>query len=141
MIYLLLGTNMGDREANLTRARGMLEQQLGVVLTCSGVLETTAIGFEGPDFLNQVVAFEGDCEPYGLLHTCQRIERAMGRKKHKPVYDESGKRIYSSRLIDIDILKLNGMTVSEADLQIPHPQVGGRPFVKELLAQLETEHE
>jgi 2-amino-4-hydroxy-6-hydroxymethyldihydropteridine diphosphokinase len=134
MIYLLLGTDMGDRRANLGRARELLGKELGVSLHCSPELETAAIGFEGPDFLNQIVAFDGIFEPYDLLHRCQAIEVAMGRKPHKAEYDAAGHRIYSPRIIDIDILHLNGVCMDAPDLTIPHPQVFTRPFVKELLA-------
>ena len=136
MIYLLLGSDMGDRRANIGRARELLEKELGVSLHCSPEMETAAIGFEGPDFINQVVSFDGDFEPYDLLHRCQAIEVAMGRKPHKASYDSDGRRIYSPRTIDIDILHLNGVCMEDADLTIPHPQVLTRPFVKELLAQM-----
>ena len=151
MIYLLLGTDMGDREANLSRARELLAEQLGkerlverwgecgdetVALKCSEVMETVAIGFEGPAFLNQVVAFDGDFEPYKLLRCCQAVEIAMGRPAHKARYDADGRRIYEPRIIDVDILHLNGVLMDEPELTIPHPQVFTRPFVKELLAMM-----
>lgn len=134
MIYLLLGTDMGDRRANLGRARELLCKELCVSLHCSPEMETAAIGFEGPDFLNQVVAFDGSFKPYDLLRRCQAIEAAMGRKPHKAEYDAAGRRFYSPRIIDIDILHLNGVCMDAPDLTIPHPQVFTRPFVKELLA-------
>ena len=133
MIYLLLGSDMGDRSANLSRARELLSLELGVKLMCSEVLETEAIGFDGPAFLNQAVAFDGDFEPYDLLHRCQGIEAAMGRKPHKASFDSEGRRIYAPRIIDIDILHLNGVVMDEPDLTIPHKQVFQRPFVNELL--------
>lgn len=133
MIYLLLGSDMGDRSANLSRARELLSLELGVKLMCSEVLETEAIGFDGPAFLNQAVAFDGDFEPYDLLHRCQGIEVSMGRKPHKASFDSEGRRIYAPRIIDIDILHLNGVVMDEPDLTIPHKQVLQRPFVNELL--------
>ena len=133
MIYLLLGTDMGDRQANLGRARELLAKELGVELMCSGVLETEAFGFDGPAFLNQAVAFDCDFEPYDLLHRCQAVEVAMGRKPHKACYDADGRRIYEPRIIDIDILHLNGLVMDEPDLTIPHKQVFQRPFVNRIL--------
>lgn len=135
MIYLLLGTDMGDRSANLSSARELLSQELGVRLLCSEVLETEAIGFDGPAFLNQAVAFDGDFEPCDLLHRCHGIEAAMGRKPHKAVYDSEGRRIYAPRIIDIDILHLNGVVMDEPELTIPHKQVFQRPFVLGLMQQ------
>ena len=160
MIYLLLGTDMGDREANLSRARELLAEQLGkarlveqkgerqaeqnrerrgecgdgtVVLKCSEAMETEAIGFEGPAFLNQVVAFDGDFEPYELLRRCQAVEIAMGRPAHRARYNADGRRIYAPRIIDIDILHLNGVLMDEPELTIPHPQVFSRLFVQTLM--------
>ncbi len=135
MIYLLLGTDMGDRSANLSSARELLSQELGVRLLCSEVLETEAIGFDGPAFLNQAVAFDGYFEPCDLLHRCQGIEAVMGRKPHKAVYDSEGRRIYAPRIIDIDILHLNGVVMDEPELTIPHRQVFQRPFVLGLMQQ------
>ena len=134
MIYLLLGTDMGDRRANLERARELLEKELGVTLKCSEILETEAIGFDGPAFLNQVVAFDDEIEPYSLLQICHDVEAAMGRKPHKARYDHRGYRIFEPRIIDVDILHLNGVCMDEPNLTIPHPQVFSRPFVQQLLA-------
>ena len=157
MIYLLLGTDMGDREANLSRARELLAQVLSegrnaeeecekraegkdhergngiLALKCSAVMETEAIGFEGPAFLNQVVAFDGDFEPYELLRRCQAVEVAIGREPHRARYDADGRRIYEPRIIDVDILHLNGVLMDEPQLTIPHPQVFSRPFVQTLM--------
>ena len=133
MIYLLLGTDMGDRRANLGRARELLQKELGVSLYRSPEMETEAVGFDGPDFLNQIVAFDGDFEPYNLLRRCQAVEIAMGRPAHKAAFDSEGRRIYSPRIIDIDILHLNGVVMDEEDLTIPHKQIFTRPFVKQLL--------
>lgn len=133
---MLLGSDMGDRDANLRIARELIETALGVELTCSAVMETEAIGFDGPAFLNQVVAFNGEFEPYELLHRCQGIEMAMGREPHKARYDSDGLRIYEPRIIDIDILFLDGLVIDEPELRIPHLQVEQRPFVKQLLMQL-----
>lgn len=136
MIYLLLGTNLGDRSANLSIARTMLEESLEVSLHCSPQMATEAIGFSGPQFLNQIVCFEAEIEPYKLLSICKQIESKMGRKQPKALFDKNGSRMYHNRIIDIDILMLNDVTMTEADLMIPHPQVESRSFVKELLQQL-----
>lgn len=141
MIYLMLGTDKGDRMANLSRARELLSQKLSVTLQCSGIMETEAIGFYGPAFLNQAVAFEADIKPHDLLAVCQGIEAAMGRKPHKARYGKDGRRIYKPRVIDIDILMMNDLAVDTEDLTIPHPQVESRPYVKVLLQQLTNEEE
>ena len=141
MIYLMLGTDKGDRLANLSRARELLSRKLATDLQCSPVMETEAVGFDGPAFLNQAVAFEGDIGPYELLAVCRQVEAAMGRKPHKARYDKAGRRIYKPRVIDIDILMMNDIVMDSEDLKIPHPQVDSRPYVKILLQQLASKEE
>lgn len=139
MIVLSLGTNLGDRSVNLAQARALLETKLKVTLKCSKELETKAIGFEGEDFLNQVVAFEkpDGLEPEGLLDICQRIEIEMGRKPHCPKYQEDGTRLYEDRIIDIDILFFDDVKINTERLTIPHTQVQERFFVTELLQNID----
>ena len=136
MIYLAIGTNLGDREWNLDRARALLAEELKTDLICSDILETEAIGFDGPDFLNQVVAFRSDVKPEALLDICQKIEVEMGRPAHEARYDGEGRRIYGSRVIDIDILVFDNLEMTTPRLTIPHPQVKERPYVQRLLSSL-----
>ena len=139
MIYLLLGSNLGDREAYLNAACGMLEDALKVSLKRTAVLETEAVGFDGLAFLNMAVAFEAPegLTPIRLLNLCQRVEAALGRPRHKPAFDAGGRRIYSNRTIDIDILKYDGLVRSTKRLTLPHPQIYSRPFAAALLEELE----
>ena len=136
MIILGLGTNLGDREWNLEQARALLGEALHCDMLCSQILETEAVGFDGPAFLNQAVGFQADIEPLELLDICQDIERQMGRPAHKAQFDPEGRRIYESRTIDIDILIFNGLNINSERLTVPHPQIVERPFVKELLNDL-----
>ena len=133
MIYLLLGTNLGDREWNLEQAKSLLSQEFRTDMLCSEIMETEAVGFEGPDFLNQIVAFDAPVGCEELLDICQGIEVQMGRPAHEAKFDSSGRRIYHDRIIDIDILFFNDMAVRSDRLVIPHPQVEERPFVGKLL--------
>ena len=133
MIYLSLGTNLGNRAENLRIAREMLSEALNAVPLCSCELETVAVGFDAPAFLNQVVAFEAEITPEALLDICQEIEVKMGRPRHKAAFDAAGKRIYENRTIDIDILIFNDLEIHTERLAIPHPQVWTRPFVRTLL--------
>ena len=137
MIFLSLGTNMGDREANLAVARAKLSRKFGVVLSVSQVLETKAMGFDGADFLNQVVAFQSDLSPKAILYACQQIEVEMGRKLHTPRYDGAGNRIYQNRIIDIDILTCGNVHIHTAELTIPHTQCYTRRFIKDLLETMD----
>ncbi len=140
MIVLLLGSNLGDREAFLNAACGMLEDALGMDLKRTEIMETEAIGFEGPAFFNMAVAFEAPVglTPIKLLNLCQKVEVALGRQRHKAVYDKDGRRVYASRTIDIDILKYDDVARSTKRLTLPHPQIKSRPFAAALLKEIES---
>lgn len=133
MIYLVLGSNLGDREWNLEQAKALLAEALKVDMLCSQVLETEAIGFDGSAFLNQAVCFDCAIEPEALLDICQDIEVRLGRPRHQPEYDAQGRRIFHDRTIDIDIVLFDDRQIHTDRLTIPHPQLWERPYVKELL--------
>ncbi len=133
MIYLALGSNLGDREWNLEQAKAMLAEALHTDMLCSQVLETEAVGFDGPAFLNQAVCFESDISQEALLDLCQDIEVKLGRPRHAVEYDVGGRRIFHDRTIDIDILKFNDLEIHTDRLVIPHPQIRERAYVQELL--------
>ncbi len=131
MIYLSLGTNLGDKVENLNKAIQLLEDKLSVKLIKSTVLETEPVGFKSNDnFLNQVVSME-DCDysPEELLDICQGIEVELGRAPHSIRFNKDGSRAYSSRVIDIDILLYHNLRIDTERLQIPHPQMFKRDFV------------
>ena len=139
MIILLLGSNLGDREAYLNAACGLLEDALGVYLLRTAVKETEAVGFSGPAFLNMAVAFEAPetLTPMRLLEVCQSVEVMLGRPRHEAAFDADGRRIYSSRTVDIDILKYDDVECATKQLTLPHPQIYSRPFAAELLSEIE----
>ena len=139
MIFLALGSNLDDRAENLRVAREKLSQQLGVRLIESPVMATAAIGFNGAEFLNQVVAFEKEIKSLTLLNQCQQIEREMGRAAHEPQFDAAGERIYENRVIDIDLLTCGGVRIKTRRLTLPHPQCWERPYIAQLVAQLPEE--
>ena len=140
-VYLSLGTNQGDRQANLSRALGELERRLGgAPLHVSSVIETPAWGFEGPDFLNCAACFELErpWTPTRLLDACQAIERKLGRRG-SPEWDADGRRIYRDRPIDIDILLWGVRRVHTTRLVIPHPLMAQRDFVMIPLREIADE--
>ncbi len=138
MICLLLGSNKGDREGNLAAARDLLSDRLRTGLRCSEVMRTEALGFEGAEFLNQAVAFDKEIDPMSLLELTQACEVELGREPHTAEFDAEGRRVYRDRTIDIDILIFNDLQIHTERLEIPHPQIWSRPFVKVLLEQIET---
>ena len=136
MICLVLGSNLGDREWNLEQAKAMLAEALKVDMICSQVLETEAIGFDGPPFLNQAVCFESTIAPEALLDLCQDIEVQLGRPRHEAQYDAAGRRLFSNRTIDIDILTFHDQEIHTDRLTVPHPQLWERPYVQALLDEM-----
>lgn len=119
-VYLALGTNLGDRQANLETAKEMMPPEV-VVMRESPIYVTPPWGYENqPDFLNQVIEVQTDLPPKTLLHFLKNIENEMGREKRF----RNG-----PRLIDLDIIFYGQRVVDEEDLQIPHPRLEGRAFV------------
>lgn len=122
--FLGLGSNLGDRREQLRAAVGSLPG----VIAVSDVYETDPVG--GPEqgrFLNIVVEIDTDLDPRALLGLCHRIESAAGRVRDVR---------WGPRTLDVDILWVDGVTVDDADLQIPHPRMWERRFVLEPLAEL-----
>ena len=135
-LYLALGSNLGDRERNITRALELLDIRLnGHALAISPMMETKAIGFDGKDFINCVALYDCGSDPFDVLDICKSIERQMGRTDERE-YDAEGRRVYHDRIIDIDILMYGDRKIDSDRLVLPHPQVETRPYIKELLLLL-----
>lgn len=119
-IYLALGSNLGDRLANLKQAIAALTPQMDVRAK-SQVYETPPWGYaDQPKFLNQVVKAKTYLDPEPLLKHLKRLEVALGRKESFP---------NGPRLIDIDILFYDDVVVDKPSLIIPHPRLHERGFV------------
>jgi 2-amino-4-hydroxy-6-hydroxymethyldihydropteridine diphosphokinase len=127
-VLLGLGSNLGDRRRLL---RDAIDSLPGVTKV-SGVYETDPVG--GPagqsKYLNLVVAIESGATPRQLLGMCHRLESAAGRVR--------GER-WGPRQLDIDILWIDGETVHESDLEVPHPRMWDRRFVLVPLADIAPE--
>lgn len=135
-VFLCLGTNLGDRKKNINKAIFLLNLQFArKYCEISDIINTEAVGFEGPDFLNCVVVYKTRRSPQSLLRLCKKVERIMGRDD-KPEYDTNGNRVYHDRIIDIDILLYGNIEIDTPELTIPHPQVRTRAHVRELLESL-----
>lgn len=131
IVYLGLGTNMGNRRANLVRAAAALAERVGDILALSGFMETEPWGFESENlFLNAAIKMETTLGPEALLVETQAIEREMGREKKS---DGS----YHDRVIDIDILLYDDLHIESPELVVPHPLMGERLFVMAPLAEIE----
>ena len=129
--YLGIGTNLGDRTANLRHAVELINEQAGHVLACSSFIETEPWGFASDNaFLNAVVEIDTPHTPHELLRITQTIEREMGRT-HKSIGG-----VYSDRIIDIDILLYEDLVINEPGLTIPHHLMWQRRFVYEPLLEI-----
>ncbi len=131
---IALGSNMGDRAANLSQARLLIGGRIGGIVRASSVIETEAWGFDAPPFLNQVVVVRTPLEPLPLLDALQRIERDLGRTE-KTTYTDGVPR-YHDRTIDLDILDYDGLVYQDERLTLPHPRISERDFVLRSLDEL-----
>ena len=123
-VFLSLGSNLGDKEANIRKAISLIGERVGLVLRQSSLISTEPWGFESDNrFVNAAVLCETMLSPREVLLATQQIERELGRT-HKSVGGH-----YADRLIDIDILLYDDLRVDEPDLQIPHPLMLKRDFV------------
>ena len=126
-VYLSLGSNLGDRPANLREAVQRLGE-LGEVGAVSSLYETEPVEFiEQPWFLNIAMELTTELMPKQLLSAILKIEREMGRKRLQPK---------GPRLIDIDILLCGNTVVDDPKLFIPHPALHERKFVLAPLAEI-----
>ncbi|NLZ19297.1 MAG: 2-amino-4-hydroxy-6-hydroxymethyldihydropteridine diphosphokinase [Bacteroidales bacterium] len=135
-VYFSLGSNQGDRRAQIEEALRRLDKAVGRPREAlSSLIESKAWGFDGADFLNCVVRYRTARRPETLLRICKRIERAMGRRETLE-YDADGRRIYHDRPIDIDILLYGDECVDTPDLKIPHPLMRQRDFILRALEEI-----
>jgi 2-amino-4-hydroxy-6-hydroxymethyldihydropteridine diphosphokinase len=127
--FLGLGSNLGDRLANLQRAVDLLGQEPRIRVTRSSrIWETDPVGGpDQPEFLNAVVEVTTDVEPHDLLSACNRVEAALGRTREVR---------WGPRTIDIDILLIDALTIHDDTLTVPHPRLHERAFALMPLLEL-----
>lgn len=130
-VYLGLGTNLGDKEANLRTAIYKLQERIGKQVSLSSFYETAPWGFESDhSFLNAAIGLETSLSPIEILYITQEIEKELGRTK------KSVNGSYSDRLIDIDILLYDTLVLQTPELTIPHPLMTERDFVMKPLIEI-----
>ena len=119
-VYLLLGSNLGDRTSYLRQAGSLIGETVARVIQASSVYETQSWGkTDEPDYLNQVLYVKTELHPGILLEKLLGIETIMGRKREVK---------WGSRIIDIDILFYGDQTINEPQLVVPHPELHNRMF-------------
>ena len=138
LIYFGIGSNLGNREANLLRAIELLHERVGECVACSSVYRSAPQGFVSDnEFANMVAVCQTVHSPEEVLLITQQIEREMGRTK------KSVNGVYHDRVIDIDLLQARGDEANEAirrsgeRLTLPHPRMQERDFVMVPLREVE----
>ncbi len=128
-LYLLLGGNLGNKQAIFNKATQRLVEELGDLQNASSIFETEPWGFEADDlFWNQVLVIRTNKTPQEVLLSTKAIEIELGRLR--------GDERYSSRTIDIDLLFYDDVVLEEESLQLPHPRMINRKFVLEPLHEI-----
>lgn len=122
MIFIGLGSNLGDRHELLHKAVQLLNESETIdVLDCSSIYETDPVGYVDQDpFLNMVVAVSSTCSPHHLFQQLVRIEQTLGRKRLIK---------WGPRTIDLDLLIYEQLVLHDSELTIPHPRMHEREFV------------
>jgi 2-amino-4-hydroxy-6-hydroxymethyldihydropteridine diphosphokinase len=129
--FVALGSNLGERLANLGDAVRRLCAADGMEITGSSrVYETAPVGPPQPDYLNAVIELRTTLLPRELLEACLRIEAEMGRVRDEP---------WGPRVIDLDLLTFDDRTIAEPDLTVPHPRMHQRAFVLIPLIELDPD--
>ena len=129
--YVALGSNLGDKEANLRKALELLEERGVEVVKTSSFICTEPYGVtDQPQFLNGVCEVRTSLVPLALLHTLLEIEQEMGRVRL---------RHWGERNIDLDLLLYEDVVLDTEELKLPHPDMQNRDFVLLPLAEIAPE--
>lgn len=127
-VFLLLGSNLGDRRQVLAAAREAIAAQAGTITGQSGIYETEPWGItDQPSFLNQVLEISTSLLPEDLLRIILNIEHDLGRVRYER---------WGARVIDIDMLYFGTTVLDSARLTVPHPRIQDRRFVLAPLAEI-----
>jgi 2-amino-4-hydroxy-6-hydroxymethyldihydropteridine diphosphokinase len=127
-VYLLIGSNEGDRFLHMQQVRANIEHICGAIEQVSSVYQTAPWGkSDQADFLNQALLIDSSLTPQELLHALLSIEKKMGRVRTIR---------NAARIIDMDIIFYNREIISEPDLKIPHPRIAERRFVLQPLNEI-----
>ena len=129
--YVALGSNLGDKEANLRKALELLQERGVEIVKTSTFISTEPYGVtDQPQFLNGVCEVRTSLEPLELLHTLLDIEQEMGRVRL---------RHWGERNIDLDLLLYEDVVLDTPELKLPHPDMQNRDFVLLPLAEIAPE--
>jgi len=128
LVYLLTGSNLGDRIENLTKAAQLINEKAGKLVTQSNFYQTSPWGpLDQPDYINQALLIETMLSPSSLMELLLAIEEKMGRVRTLK---------YGPRIIDIDILFFGNEVIDTRLVKVPHPAVQNRRFALIPLAEI-----
>ena len=126
--FLGLGSNLGDREANIRESIERLSHHPIRIEKVSSIYETAPVGLtDQPDFLNAVIEIETDLDPFELLDVVMNVEKELGRVRNIR---------WGPRVIDIDVLLYDDAIIDTPELVVPHPRMTERAFVMAPLAEI-----
>ena len=128
-VVIGLGSNIGHRELYIKKAIEMITEDLGELISQASLYQTQSWGYEDVDYLNSAICVRTNLEPIDLMQALLEIEKQMGRKPYKAIG-------YQSRIIDLDILLIEGMIINSAILKVPHPRMHLRKFVLKPLSEI-----
>lgn len=127
-VILSIGSNLGERQAILDKAKSLLESHLGEIHQSSSYWENEPWGFESEHwFLNACIWVKTYKSPKETLKICQSIEKKLCKTGSS--LQEGNRKLYFSRNIDLDIIFYNSQVSKDKDLEIPHPRYQERKFV------------
>lgn len=130
-VYLLLGSNLGDRQSYVFEAGKLIEEQIGNIVARSSLYETASWGnTQQPDYINQAIHLQTALTARQVLKTALMIETRLGRKRREK---------WGARVIDIDLLFYGNSIIEEPELIIPHPHLHERAFVLIPLREIEPD--
>jgi len=130
LVYLCLGSNLGQREEYFRRVMEEIEERIGPIVARSALYETEAWGYEsGNKFLNACIAIKTELYPMDCLRYIKESESRLGRFR-------STENNYTDRVIDVDILFYDNLVIDEPGLVIPHPRMHDRSFVLVPLSEI-----
>lgn len=128
IVYISTGSNLGNREWALHSALAEIQNRIGHVVKQSQVYESEAWGYAGAAYLNQVMEVSTELDPHEVLDAILEIEAKLGRD------DRTGK--YEDRIIDIDLIFFDSISLVARDLVVPHPHMHERRFVLQPMAEI-----
>ena len=130
-VFLNIGSNLGNRRMNLSRAVAAIEKEFGY-FELSHTLESEPWGYESDHpYLNVGMMIISDLPPTKILHKLKEIEKAFSPESHR---NPDG--TYADRVVDIDIIAIDYMVIDSHELQVPHPRMAQRRFVLEPMVEL-----